>query len=772
MKRCLAIVFIVVGCAASAWVAPAPLTSLRAIHALTNAQASAALPVDFEATVTYYRWYTRELFVQDGDAAIYVYLTKDFRLTPGDRIRIRGKTRPSFRPVIESSDLTLLHKGEPPRPLPATYDQLISADMDGRRVTVHGTVQAADLIYTKKIRSTYLKMVADGRQFDVTVENDNERALKGMLDAKVEVTGVPAGVFDSKMQQTGIMLRASSISDVKILKRSKSSPWALPITPMDQVLQGYRIRNESKRLRVHGTITYYQPGTAVVLQDGTRSLWIATRTSSPLTVGDVADATGFADIHDSFLNLQQGEIHDTGVHASVTPIVASWQRLTTNTNVLLGNIYDLVSIDAIVLRETREIAQDEYVLTSQGHLFTAIYRHSDRVSAIPLPPMKRIAPGSQVRVTGICIQMWSGQWNGAIPFDILLRSSDDITVLARPSLLNMRNLILMVGLLFLAVIAVAARGWTLERKVRQQTAAIAKQLEAEAALVRRRSQLEQQRSRILEEINGSTPLAEILEQILAIISFMLNGAPCWCETSAGAKQGSQPETLAGLRVVEENIRGRSEPVLGKLFIALEENLPSAPQEREALSLGARMAALAIETRRLYSDLLRRSQFDLLTNIHNRFSFESHLDVLMKEAQANAGVFGLVYIDLDDFKQVNDVYGHQVGDLYLKEAATRMKRQLRSVDMLARLGGDEFAVLVPHVHGRVDVEEIAQRLERCFEETFTVDGYVLNLAGSIGFALYPDDATAKTSLLSMADAAMYVAKKTRKQAREMKTAALK
>jgi diguanylate cyclase (GGDEF)-like protein len=772
MKRCLAIVLIAVGCAACAWAAPAPLTSLRAIRALTKAQVSTGLPVDFEATVTYYRWYTRDLFVQDGDAAIYIYLTKDERLIPGDRVRIRGITRLSFRPIVESGDVTLLHHGEPPMPQPATYDQLISTDLDGRRVTVRATVRAADLIYTKNIRSAYLKMVVDGRQFDVTVEHDNGSALNGLLDAEVEVTGVPGAVFDSKMQQTGIILHASSISDVKVLRRAESSPWSLPITPMDQVLGGYRVRNESKRLRVHGTITYYQPGTAVVLQNGVRSIWIDTRTSNPLTVGDVADATGFAEIHDSFLNLQQGEIRDTGMRAPITPMVASWQRLTTNTTFQLGNIYDLVSIDAIVLRETREIAQDEYVLTSQGHLFTAIYRHSDRVSAIPLPPMKQIAPGSQVRVTGICIQMWSSQWNGAIPFDILLRSSDDITVLARPSLLNMRNLILMVGLLFLAMIAFAVRGWMLERKVRQQTAAMAKQLEAEAALVRRTSQLEQQRSRILEEINGSTPLEEILEQILAIISFMLNGAPCWCETSAGVEQGNRPATLQGLRVVEEKIRGRSEPILGKLFVALEENSPSAPQESEALSLGARMAALAIETRRLYSDLLRRSQFDMLTNIHNRFSFESHLDALMNEAQANACVFGLVYIDLDDFKQVNDVYGHQVGDLYLKEAARRMKCQLRSVDMLARLGGDEFAVVVPHVHGRADVEEIALRLERCFDETFTVDGYVMNLAGSIGFALYPDDATTKASLLSMADAAMYVAKKTRKQARGITTAALK
>ena len=89
---------------------------------------------------------------------------------------------------------------------------------------------------------------------------------------------------------------------------------------------------------------------------------------------------------------------------------------------------------------------------------------------------------------------------------------------------------------------------------------------------------------------------------------------------------------------------------------------------EALAMGAGLATLAIETRRLYSDLIHRSEFDLLTDIQNRFSLEKQLDSLIEEARLTAGIFGLIYIDLDDFKLVNDRYGHHVGDLYLQEAA--------------------------------------------------------------------------------------------------------
>jgi diguanylate cyclase (GGDEF)-like protein len=178
-----------------------------------------------------------------------------------------------------------------------------------------------------------------------------------------------------------------------------------------------------------------------------------------------------------------------------------------------------------------------------------------------------------------------------------------------------------------------------------------------------------------------------------------------------------------------------------------------------------LAALAIETRRLYSDLLRRSEFDLLTDIHNRFSMEKQLDAQIEEARQKAGIFGLVYIDLDDFKQVNDSYGHQAGDLYLQEVALRMKRQLRSHDTLARLGGDEFAALLPMVRNRADVEEIAQRLEDCFNEPFVIDGQLLRGSASVGFALYPEDGATRDSLLDASDAAMYVAKKERKQSQE-------
>jgi diguanylate cyclase (GGDEF)-like protein len=310
------------------------------------------------------------------------------------------------------------------------------------------------------------------------------------------------------------------------------------------------------------------------------------------------------------------------------------------------------------------------------------------------------------------------------------------------------------------VALVGARGWALEHKVRQKTAALATRIEAEAAKERRSALLEQKRSRILEDINGSQPLASILGKIAEIVSFRLNGAPCWCEVADGSVVGNCPPQPHNLRIVRVNIDSRTGPALGALFAALAPETPPSTRETDALADGARLATLAIEARRLYSDLRRRSEFDLLTDIYNRFSLQKRLDVLIQQA-GKSGIFGLIYVDLDKFKPINDTFGHHVGDVYLQDAAMRMNDKLLGGDMLARLGGDEFAALVSLQRGRSDLSRIVARLEACFDAPFVIEGHVIKGSASIGVALYPEDGATRDALLNAADAAMYAVKNSRR-----------
>jgi diguanylate cyclase (GGDEF)-like protein len=742
MKRSFPALSVVLGCCIAAWAAgPAPLTSIRAIQALTNPEANQHRPVDFEATVTFFRANENTLFVQDGNTAIYVFPPKGAVLVPGDRVRITGTTRADFSPSVVSKTITLLRHGAVPRPVPANYDDLVRGRLDCMLVTVHAVIRSVDVQMRHDTRSfnvpmhpiTRVQLLADGGYIEALVDGFDAGSLSELLDAGVEVTGIASFNFDGKMQPTGVALNVTSRANFKPVTLANADPWSIPATPMGSILGGYRVRDLTQRVRVHGSITYYQPGSAVVVQDGTKSVWVSTMTHNTMRIGDIADAIGFPDTHNGHLALNRAEIKDRQIFAPILPKPVTVKELMGS-----GNLFDLVSVEGQVAASVHLAAQDEYVLENDGQIFTAILHHSESMG-----PLKQIPIGSRVRATGICNQEDSNKFIAQLPFEILLRTPDDIAIVTNPSPLSPRNLLMLVGLLLAVLFAVGARGWLVERKMRRQTTAMA--------------YLEQRRGRILEDINSSRPLAAIIEEITELVSCKLKGAPCWCQIAGGAQLGNCPPKINAFRVIQAEIPARSGPPLGSIFSALDPLTKPSSVEHEALSMASALAALAIETRRLYTDLRHRSEFDLLTDTLNRFSLDKRLDDLIAEARESAGLIGLVYVDLDRFKQINDSHGHQIGDLYLQEVCLRMKRQLRNKDSLARIGGDEFAVLVPDVHSRADVEEIALRLEQCFDEPFTAENVTLQSSASVGIAVYPQDATNKNLLFRVADTAMYAAK---------------
>ncbi len=725
--------------------APNPLTSIQAIRALTSAEAGEDLPVAFEATVTDFRADEGNLFVQDGGAGLYVNATTKNRLLPGDRVQIKGTTTAGYRTDVTSSDLTVLSHGVLPKPLPATWDELIHGRFDSLFVTARGVVQSANLDAPSSAAQEpgiTLRVLLDGGYVDAELESNDEKALSSFLDAEVEITGVAGGKFDGKGQLTGIVLHVARLEDVKIVKPAAVSPWSLPATPMDQVLSVYHVKNLTNRVRVVGTVTYFEPGNALVLENGDKSIWIKTDTFSPMRVGDRAEATGFPAVSNGFLMLYGSAVRDDGVQAPVRPKRATWQELATS-----RHIFDLVSIEGQVQTEARETSQDEYVLVSDGQMFTAIFPHGNGAGG--LSPMRNVPVGSRVRVTGICAMDNANPYGHDVAFKILLRTADDLVILNSPSWFTVGHLGTVVVVLLLAMLLVGGRAWFIDRTMRAQIAAL--------------GYLGNRRGAILEDINHAKPLPGILERITELGSASLKGAPCWCETVDGLALGNMPtqREASGLRIAEHAIAARSGPAVGSIFAAFDARTAPKPEEEKALAATAELATLAIETARLYSDLVHRSEFDMLTDIKNRFAFEKHLDCLLDEAYGSGSIFGLIYIDLDEFKQVNDRFGHHVGDRYIQEAAMRMKRQLRPEDMLARVGGDEFAVLVPIVQTRADVEEIAMRLECCFDDPFSVEGFIVRGSASIGISLYPEDATTRDALLDAADTAMYATKNDRK-----------
>lgn len=147
--------------------------------------------------------------------------------------------------------------------------------------------------------------------------------------------------------------------------------------------------------------------------------------------------------------------------------------------------------------------------------------------------------------------------------------------------------------------------------------------------------------------------------------------------------------------------------------------------------------------------------DPLTNVLNRRGFEQKAAERLR-ASDDIATGALLFIDLNDFKKINDQFGHEVGDQLLRIAAERLKKGLRSCDIIGRPGGDEFVALVPDVDADV-ADHLALRLTKALEEPYIVGERPLRCAASIGLALYPANATTLTGLLREADQAMYRAK---------------
>jgi len=164
-------------------------------------------------------------------------------------------------------------------------------------------------------------------------------------------------------------------------------------------------------------------------------------------------------------------------------------------------------------------------------------------------------------------------------------------------------------------------------------------------------------------------------------------------------------------------------------------------------------------KRQQEQILHQAHFDTLTDLPNRFLVLDRLAQLLSDCDRSEELVVVAFLDLDDFKKINDSLGHEVGDRLLIEAGERLETAIRSGDTVGRLGGDEFIVLLRGFTVSTDSRQVVEGLLNQLRKEFRVDGRVLNITASIGVAVYPGDGDTTSELLRNADSAMYHAKKT-------------
>lgn len=156
-----------------------------------------------------------------------------------------------------------------------------------------------------------------------------------------------------------------------------------------------------------------------------------------------------------------------------------------------------------------------------------------------------------------------------------------------------------------------------------------------------------------------------------------------------------------------------------------------------------------------------ANYDSLTTLPNRSYFKKQLKSILQESSQNGSKIALFFIDIDKFKEVNDTYGHDVGDKILVTVAKRLLNSVREDDIVARIGGDEFVLIAKDIKSIEIVEQLALKLQNKIRQPLEIDMHIFNITLSIGIAIYPQHGTTRQELLKNADIAMYEVKKAKR-----------
>ena len=178
---------------------------------------------------------------------------------------------------------------------------------------------------------------------------------------------------------------------------------------------------------------------------------------------------------------------------------------------------------------------------------------------------------------------------------------------------------------------------------------------------------------------------------------------------------------------------------------------------------ARAIEMAMERKAFEAELARRANFDALTGLASRTLFQDRLEHALVRARRTGERAGLLFIDLDGFKSINDTLGHAAGDEVLRLVAARFKTAIRESETIARYGGDEFCILVHPLPGTAAAAKVAERLLAALQAPLEVSGQNMRITPSIGIAFFPDDAKDASGLVRAADSAMFRAKASGKNA---------
>jgi len=227
-------------------------------------------------------------------------------------------------------------------------------------------------------------------------------------------------------------------------------------------------------------------------------------------------------------------------------------------------------------------------------------------------------------------------------------------------------------------------------------------------------------------------------------------------TTSARMQQSDLQVLQQGKTIHDEEEIIPNPLTGQTSVYLTTKIPLRHEDGRIYALCG-ISTDITEKKDFEEHLRHMAQYDALTKLPNRALFSDRLQQVFSTVKRTHEHFGLMFIDLDKFKPINDNYGHEAGDQLLKEAAHRMQGCVRESDTVARIGGDEFVVLLASLKRDQDAHDVGEKIRHSLNLPFKITGNTLNISSSIGVAIYPAHGDNEKELVKNADLAMYYAK---------------
>jgi diguanylate cyclase (GGDEF)-like protein len=780
------------------------LHTARAIHQLTGPQSLLRYPAKVRGVVTFTDPFNGILFVQDQTDGIFVSVDDDRygELRPGDFIEVHGETTAGgFAPSITRARYLRLGRAALPEPRHGELEDAFLGRRDCQWIELRGVIQSA----ASGARETLAYLVSGTHRVQARIRAEVP-LIEPLVNSLVRVRGVCGALFNNRRQLLGIVIYVPGRDFIQVEQVASKDPFALPVTPVERLLQFSPEAAMGYRVRMRGVATFTSLSGPTWVRDATGAVQVKDHTDRQLKPGDLVDVVGFPSQGPYSPVLTGGIIRKIGAGDPPHPtLLKAGQALNGN--------YDgqLIQVDATLVDQS--IRPGGVLLSLQSGLTVFTAELPSR--SAPILPQ----PGSLVRLTGICSVLVDDSRDTVLPraFKILLRSPADLVVLKPTPWLTFDRLLPISAITL--VIASAALLWAsrLRRRVRAQTENLAlKTADLEKAHLHtttalRRAQeaesMEQAHKDVLELVARDEDLDDVVTRLARSIEDHCLGISCSIQLSLpGGKRLSASPNLpaewdrvlastaidgfcddgvhplselsghaAWAALAESGVSGRlrrfclvriqrESRVIGAIVAFLAGEISLRRSEQEFLNSAAKLAALAVQRRVLYDQLSFRARHDELTGLENRATLFDKLSREIALAADNRSLLGIIYIDLDNFKSINDTFGHPAGDAVLREVSSRMLAAIRRSDTLARLGGDEFCILLPSLGKRADAERVALVVSESVTRPIAFCGNELTVGASIGISVYPDDGDDAESLLQSADVLMYREKGNRQSTR--------